>query len=56
MSKKKIKIKHRSKSHVDEAKLRNREVNLLETLQLLDKTMTQSLCERVFKTKRTSER
>lgn len=53
MSEEKAKANDFSK---EEAKLRKQEVNVLETLQLLDKTMTQSLCENIFKSRRTNER
>lgn len=62
MSQKKAKQKRReekAKTQRDifnEIKKKNIEVNLLRTAQILDKTITQSLCETVFKTVRTDER
>ena len=62
MSEKKAKQKRREKKTktqrdlFNEIKKKNIQVNLLKAAQILDKMITQSLCETVFKTERTDER
>lgn len=62
MSKKKSTAKRREQKAksprevFNEIKGKNIEVNLLKTVQILDKTLTESLCETVFETVRCSER
>jgi hypothetical protein len=62
MSGKKAKQKRREqkakaeRAFFNEIKRKGIEVNLLKTVQILDKTITSSLCETVFKSKRIDER
>ncbi|OGX14518.1 MAG: hypothetical protein A2351_01450 [Omnitrophica bacterium RIFOXYB12_FULL_50_7] len=54
-SRRKAKLKT-ERAFFNEIKKKGREVNLLKAVQILDKTITASLCETVFQTTRTQER
>ena len=54
--KRQVKKAKTERDFYNEVKKKGVKVNLLKTVQILDKTITSSLCENVFQTVRTSER